>query len=68
MVEKMELNGPIQIKDNTNERVAFELMQYIAYNSNATPRTEDDYLNLYCRCLNTIERSAYGAQPSKYDE
>ena len=41
MVDKTEISKPIEIKDNSVERVAFDLMEKIAYLENAT---NDGYL------------------------
>lgn len=55
----------IQLNDHTKERVAFELMQYIAEAEAASsdnyqePNPRDYYLQLYAKCLTTIRKSVY---------
>lgn len=54
----------IQLKEDSKERVAFELMQHIASaeygkdeRSKSAPR--EYYLKLYAQCISTIHRHSY---------
>ncbi len=62
----MKVQGPIEIKDNSAERVAFDLMMII--NANENPATSLPcqakqvskrlyFLNLYKECLNVVKYS-----------
>lgn len=64
MADSMKVQGPIEIKDNGAERVAYDLMMVIAHNEN--PAYDDQcaakkaskrlyYLNLYKECLNVVK-------------
>ncbi len=51
MAEKMEINNPIEIKENSKERVAFDLMKYIRLDNRNNYQTEKDIITLYGKCL-----------------
>lgn len=66
MSNDLKVNGPIEIKDNSAERVAFDLMSLISDHEN--PQGLDDshcrakkassrlyYLNLYAECLTVVK-------------
>ena len=60
MVDKTEISNPIEIKDNSVERVAFDLMQKIggAEMQNGRfsneQRSRDYWLKLYNQCHRTV--------------
>ena len=65
MVDKTEISNPIQIKDKSVERVAFDLMERIARAE--TPNTgmltaeqkkRDYWLKLYNQCHRTVNSSS----------
>lgn len=64
MADNMKIQGPVEVKDNSAERVAFDLMSVIASKEN--PAMSDDcqakknsnrlyYLTLYTECLNAVK-------------
>lgn len=63
MSNDLKVSGPVEIKDNSAERVAFDLMTVIASNENS--RTETCaakkaskrlyYLKLYAECLTVVK-------------
>lgn len=64
MSNDLKVSGPIEIKDNSAERVAYDLMTLIASNENsragescaakkASKRLY--YLNLYAECLTAVK-------------
>lgn len=64
MAESMKVQGPVEIKDNSAERVAFDLMMIINANENPSmgqPCAAKQasrrlyYLNLYKECLNVVK-------------
>lgn len=61
MLDKTEISKPIEIKDNSVERVAFDLMEKIAYLENATndgylqPNTREYFLKLYNQCHKVVD-------------
>ena len=55
MTEKMEINNPIEIKENSKERVAFDLMKYIRSDNYSNYKTEKDVITLYRKCLEAIK-------------
>ncbi len=64
MVESLKVQGPIEVKDNSAERVAYDLMLVIAnnenpsYNENCRAKKDSArlyYLNLYVECINAIK-------------
>ncbi|MGE8572938.1 MULTISPECIES: hypothetical protein [unclassified Acinetobacter] len=64
MVDKTEISKPIEIKDNSIERVAFDLMDRIAYLENATgegylkPNSREYFLKLYNQCHKVVNRTS----------
>lgn len=51
MSDSTTISGPIQIKDNSKERVALDLM-YDIRSKNVEPyKTEQEIITLYCKCL-----------------
>ncbi|MDM1758175.1 hypothetical protein HX127_11450 [Acinetobacter sp. 256-1] len=63
MVDKTEITHPIEIKDNSIERVAFDLMekiaadeQYFSKNDALKENPRDYYLKLYNQCHKTVSR------------
>ncbi|WOE31966.1 MULTISPECIES: hypothetical protein [unclassified Acinetobacter] len=60
MVDKTEITRPIEIKDNSAERVAFDLMEKISILENHTgenylkPNTREYFLKLYKQCYRTV--------------
>lgn len=66
MVDKTEISNPIEIKDNSVERVAFDLMEKIAnsesyYSENEyrKPNSREYFLKLYNQCHRVVySRSA----------
>jgi len=64
MVDKTEISKPIEIKDNSVERVAFDLMEKIAYLENATsegyiqPSSREYFLKLYNQCHKVVSRTS----------
>lgn len=64
MAESMKVQGPVEIKDNSAERVAYDLMMVINANENPSmgqpcPAKQASrrlyYLNLYAECLNVVK-------------
>lgn len=62
MVDKTEISNPIEIKDNSVERVAFDLMEKIANSegySNETgykkPNSREYFLKLYNQCHKVVD-------------
>lgn len=58
------MSEQIQLIDNTKERVAFELMQFIASaeygkDERAKNSPREYYLKLYAQCISTIQRHSY---------
>lgn len=73
MSNDLNVKGPIEIQDNSAERVAYDLMILISNNEN--PAYDDQcaakkaskrlyYLNLYKECLNVIKHSEVPASDS----
>lgn len=61
MSDKTEITNPIKIKDNSVERVAFDLMEKIAnsdsyYNEESfrKPNSREYYLKLYNQCHKVV--------------
>lgn len=63
MAESMQVQGPIEVKDNSAERVAYDLMTIIANSENNYPRedcaakkasTRLYHLTLYTECLAAV--------------
>ncbi len=63
MADSMKVQGPVEIKDKSAERVAFDLMMIINGNENPSmsqPCTAKQaskrlyFLNLYSECLNVV--------------
>lgn len=61
MVDKTEISNPIQIKDNSVERVAFDLMEKIARAETpgtgmltAEQKKRDYWLKLYNQCHRVV--------------
>ena len=61
MSNDLKVSGPIEIKDNSAERVAYDLMGRIAYAEDGNQKQEsnprDYYLELYYQCLKTVKGS-----------
>ncbi|WP_151791767.1 hypothetical protein [Acinetobacter soli] len=64
MVDKTEISKPIEIKDNSVERVAFDLMSRIAEAERVTGKDEgkkdnprEYYLKLYNQCHKVVSWS-----------
>ena len=63
MVDKTEITNAIQIKDNSIERVSFDLMEKIAQAEHAKqdnfrePNSREYYLKLYNQCHKVVSRS-----------
>ncbi len=64
MTDKTEISKPIEIKDNSVERVALELMEKIAYSESRTenagfknPNPREYYLKLYNQCHKVVSWS-----------
>lgn len=64
MSNDLKVSGPIEVKDNSAERVAFDLMAVIANRENPVrgeqcrAMKESNrlyYLNLYKECLNVVK-------------
>lgn len=59
------MSEQIQLNDNTKERVALDLMQYIAEAEASVaegyqePNARDYYLKLYAKCLVTVRKGSY---------
>ena len=66
MADSMKIQGPVEVKHNSAERVAFDLMNIISANEN--PEGLDDshcrakknssrlyYLNLYVECIEAVK-------------
>ncbi|MGO4389439.1 hypothetical protein AB4Y85_18070 [Microvirga sp. 2YAF29] len=62
MAESTNISGPIEIKDSSAERVAFELMKFIR---NAGVDRQDEILELYARCLITSKNPYLGLEKIK---
>jgi hypothetical protein len=57
MLGETKLKGPVKVESNTDERVAYELMRWI---SEFEPDRQDAILELYARCLLTIQAPNLG--------
>ncbi|AMW78620.1 hypothetical protein AMD27_06795 [Acinetobacter sp. TGL-Y2] len=62
MVDKTEISKPIEIKDNSVERIAYELMLKISENEHISdkakhhkPSVREYYLNLYNQCYKVVD-------------
>ncbi len=59
MSNDLNVKGPIEVQDNSAERVAYDLMSRIAYAEDGNQKQEsnprDYYLELYYQCLNTVK-------------
>lgn len=64
MSNDLKVSGPIEVKDNSAERVAFDLMRVIAGNENNRPQPDCAakkasnrlyYLNLYAESLRVVK-------------
>lgn len=66
MSDDINVRGPVEIKDSSKERVAYDLMVWISHTGLEPFSSTDDVLNLYARCLNTVIRSDRGAAPASY--
>lgn len=63
MVDKTEISKPIEIKDNSIERVAFDLMDKISKAENASnngfftteQKSRDYWLKLYNQCHKVVD-------------
>lgn len=73
MVDNVSVSGPIEIKDNSLERVAFDLMSRIAHNESghatdpnkevrSAQKNRKYWLNLYSECLHVVNGNLH---PSK---
>ena len=54
MSENTKITNPIEIKDNSKERVAYDLMVYISYDEKKQGDKNKDrkyWLTLYAQCL-----------------
>lgn len=68
MSNDLKVSGPIEVKDNSAERVAYDLMSLIANNENSRTATcaakeaskRLYYLTLYKECLSAVK---YGTVP-----
>lgn len=56
MNQSIKLDSPITIKDNTDARVAFELMEKIEMAENDKEQDREYYLTLYRQCLKAVVR------------
>ncbi len=58
MSENVSINSPVEIKDNSKERVAFDLAMHIASVERLIDEKEyrKELLKLYGQCLKTIVR------------
>lgn len=62
MSDNIKIEGPVDIKDNSSERVAYDLMKEIANNEGGYGASDDRlnsnprhyYLNLYSQCLKVV--------------
>lgn len=73
MSDNVKLSGPIEIKDNSKQRVAFDLMLKIGHVespglSQKTTTIKQDrhyWLNLYSECLTTVDGKYYEIKPEE---
>ena len=63
MVDSLNINGPVEIKDNSKERVAFDLMLRIsnAENPSAVKFSKEQqtrlyWLKLYNQCIKVVSK------------
>lgn len=70
MSDNVNINGPVKIQDNSNERVAFELMQLIANVESSTdtqkfrkPNSREYYLTLYKQCITVVNKPSTTSIP-----
>ena len=72
MADEMQVVGPIEIRDNSAERVAYDLMKLISAKENPTHGSDCAakkasnrlyYLKLYAECLNVTK----GHEVPEYD-
>lgn len=70
MVDNVQLNGPIEIKDNSAERVAYDLMTRIAHAESGTSidpnrdvrdaqKKRDYWLTLYAESYRVVNGHSY---------
>jgi len=57
-----KIQGPVELKDNSAERVAFDLFMFIQADK---PEQQDKYLELYARCLITTKNPHLGLETVK---
>jgi hypothetical protein len=57
-----KVQGPIEIKDNSKERVALDLLMFIQHEDTAR---QDELLELYARCLTTAQTPYLGLEAIK---
>jgi hypothetical protein len=62
LVDTTRISGPIEIKDNSKERVAFDLFKAIGHLDAAK---QDQLLELYARCLITTKNPELGVAEVK---
>ncbi|WP_114773216.1 hypothetical protein [Microvirga subterranea] len=62
MTDTTKIQGPIEIKDNSKERVAFDLLALIQHEDTAR---QDELLELYARCLTTVQVPHLGLEVIK---
>lgn len=62
MADTTKIQGPIEIKDNSAERVAYELFMYISTDS---PQKQEEQLELYAKCLLTVKHPNLGLETIK---
>lgn len=57
--DSVSLSGPIKVKSDSSEAIAFELMKYIAgYDEEINARSRAYWLTLYRQCLKATKGEA----------
>jgi hypothetical protein len=60
--QRMQITSPVEIKDNSKERVAFDLWQVLRLEDQAT---QDKLLELFARCVLTTGNPSWGLENIK---
>lgn len=62
MADTTKIQGPVEIKDNSAERVAYDLFMYIVGDN---PQRQEEQLELYAKCLLTVKNPSLGLETIK---
>lgn len=62
MSKDTSITGSIKVEDSSKERVAYDLLRMIA---SLESTDQDRYLELYSRCLLTVQHPSWGSEEIK---